>query len=308
MKTRIAKVTTTGDELIELLQALVERGGPAEGDWPELVGALASEHGRQFVIQDGVSHRRSSNKRLELFLAGCPRVFHGTATMQGFARCKPHGYAGDFEIIERIYNMACSALADLSAWDRFFHAGDAARAVRNRASVLRQIIGETRPRKILTVGCGPSLDILQATAGLGEPIEITFLDTDSAALARAAVNLGSMPQITAHFVHKNALRYRTDEKFDLIWSSGLFDYLNDKTAVFLLKRLTGMMADNGAICFGNFGHENRSRPYMEIIGEWFLRHRAPRDLEKLATAADIARSRFRCQADDTGLNLFALCA
>lgn len=50
-------------------------------------------------------------------------------TMQGFALQKPHGYAGDYEIIDKIYTETVSHDRALTKWDLYFHAQHAPRAV-----------------------------------------------------------------------------------------------------------------------------------------------------------------------------------
>ena len=42
------------------------------------------------------------------------------STIQGFVYNKPHGYAGDFEVIDRIYNYHIAEPKHLSKWDTFF--------------------------------------------------------------------------------------------------------------------------------------------------------------------------------------------
>lgn len=49
----------------------------------------------------------------------------GLGTMQGRAWLKPHGYAGEFQIIDDIYTNRISDLPELRSWDEFLHAGAA---------------------------------------------------------------------------------------------------------------------------------------------------------------------------------------
>ena len=42
-------------------------------------------------------------------------------TMQGHAYLKPHGYAGDFELIDKIYTYWKSDDPNLIRWDDYFH-------------------------------------------------------------------------------------------------------------------------------------------------------------------------------------------
>jgi extracellular factor (EF) 3-hydroxypalmitic acid methyl ester biosynthesis protein len=82
--------------------------------------------------------------------------------------------------------------------------------------------------------------------------------------------------------------------------------INDKTAYFLLRRLKDMLSPGGTTAVGNFGIENPSRSHMEIIGEWFLIHRSPTDLVRLAAAAGFKEEELRVEADATGLNLLLI--
>ena len=42
-------------------------------------------------------------------------------TMQGFAYRKPNGYAGDFELIERIHGDFHTSNTDLKKWDEYWN-------------------------------------------------------------------------------------------------------------------------------------------------------------------------------------------
>jgi cyclopropane fatty-acyl-phospholipid synthase-like methyltransferase len=228
--------------------------------------------------------------------------------MQGFAYAKPHGYAGDFEMIERIYNRSISTLDFVHKWDMFFHETPAADAVRNRAILVRSILDEERPESLLSVGCGPGLDVRDAFAGNEYLQHVDFLDNDEKAIARSKIN-NAWAQGTSRkvgFFVKNALRFRPTTPYDLVWSSGLFDYLNDNTFLFLFRRLKEMISAKGKVVIGNFSDNNASRPYMECIGSWVLIHRSADDLLRLAKEAGFSPSRTHIIADGTNINLFLI--
>src|SRR6218665_670202 len=63
-------------------------------------------------------------------------------TAQGFSALRPHGYSGDFEIMERIYVQRISPAAHLQKWDRFFHAQPACLAVRNRKDYFKHTVAK----------------------------------------------------------------------------------------------------------------------------------------------------------------------
>ena len=295
----------TLDDAAALVSHICAKGGPAPEDYEAVGRAFDVVHRHEFTIEEGLSTRIGRVPSFERIFKENGCAFASTATMQGFARLKPHGYAGDFEMIERIYNSNATKADRVKTWDTFFHLSDGARAVRNRAAVLKAIIAEREPSSILSVGCGPALDIAGALDACSSVIQIDLLDNDAAAIARARVNLASLAAaqgIDLCFLHRNALRLRADRHYDLIWCSGLFDYLNDRTAVHLLKRFRMALLPGGMMCIGNFGPDNPSRAYMEVVGEWFLIHRSAERLERLAMESGLKS--VRVLSEESGLNLF----
>lgn len=295
-------------EAVVFFDDLVDRNGPTPSDY-ETVGKYFDVcHKSEFQIQDGLSTRTNVSSLLEDFFTRNKHVFRTGASMQGFAYLKPHGYAGDFEIIERIYSQSASQKETLYNWDVMFHQNDAAKAVRNRAQVLNSLVRDLHPNSLLSVGSGPALDVVGAIDKDNEISRLSFVDNDKNALLRAKVNLTAAGLTHSHFEfhHKNALRFRSSDKHDLIWSSGLFDYLNEKVAIFLLRHLRGMLTKHGRIAIGNFSHNNPSRAYMELVGEWLLVHRSPEDLMRIALEAGFSQDNCEVIGDATGVNLFLI--
>ncbi len=108
-----------------------------------------------------------------------------------------------------------------------------------------------------------------------------------------------LPNITFHV--KNALRFQSTTKYDLIWSAGLFDYFDDKVFVHLLKKLGSMLEGGGEIVIGNFSTMNPSKSYMEVF-EWHLHHRSPNTLKYLAKSAGFTN--ITIGKEPEGVNLF----
>ncbi len=63
--------------------------------------------------------------------------------------------------------------------------------------------------------------------------------------------------LTGSFINANIFKYKTTEKYDLIWSAGLFDYLNDRRFIFLLNKLYTYLKPEGVLYVGNFSDQNR---------------------------------------------------
>jgi extracellular factor (EF) 3-hydroxypalmitic acid methyl ester biosynthesis protein len=105
------------------------------------------------------------------------------------------------------------------------------------------------------------------------------------------------------FHRENALKFRPSRQYDLIWSAGLFDYLDEKTFKMLLMRQLAFVKDGGELVVGNFSLNNPTRDYMEC-GNWFLYHRTPDDLIKIASECDIPRDKIVVKSESLGVNLF----
>ena len=139
------------------LRQLALQGGPTSRDHFEFTKWL---HAIAALKEAGlVSHEEVRKLCVELGEAMT------TNTMQGFAMAKPHGYSGDFEIIERIYSKWISPIPHLSNWDVYFHQQAAPEAVRNRKRYFLNWLcsfeakrdGETI--RLLNVGSGPARDV-----------------------------------------------------------------------------------------------------------------------------------------------------
>lgn len=286
----------TTHDIRDFLETVIEAGGPEPSQYREVAALFDVIRDEEFIEENGLAKRVGYNEVFRDIAARHWSVFNSTATMQGYARLKPHGYAGDFEIIERIYNRNLSGEGSLRKWDEFFHLADAVQAVRNRAGVLRGICAETSPEAILSVGCGPGLDIRPMVVDGGGLRRVVMLDNDPNALKRSGANLAAGAAASGVDVGlecRNALRWKSEERFDLVWSSGLFDYLADKTASFLIKRLREVLKPGGRLVIGNFGRENATRAYSEVVGDWLLIHRTPEDMVRIARDAGFSDGKLR---------------
>ena len=235
---------------------------------------------------------------------------HFAGTLQAQARAKHHGYSGDFEMIDAIYTLRMSGEPRLRAWDSFFHSQAAPCAVRNRKALFHQLLAGIPPAtdggrsRVLNVGCGPARDLREWFLS-GPPIQVFFdcVEMDARAI-RYASNLCRPFLQHIEFYHENALRYVPSSGYDLVWSAGLFDYVNDKVFVRLLKALLPVVKPGGNLVVGNFSDFNPSRDFMEIFGNWQLVHRSREQLISLAERAGMEPSRVKVQWEPEGVNLF----
>jgi len=136
----------------------------------------------------------------------------------------------------------------------------------------------------------------------GGPVRFYCVEQDRRAIEHAKSLCHEYPEGIV-FHAKNALRFKSDKQYDLIWSAGLFDYSSDSVFVFMLRKLAAMLSPGGEIVIGNFSTKNPSRPHMELF-EWNLHHRSPPTLKALAEEAGFYPERMTVEREESGANLF----
>lgn len=225
-------------------------------------------------------------------------------SIMGHILHKPYGYAGDFHIIDRIYTKDISD--KFSDWDKFAISNSAAQAVRNRKEYFKEKMAQISPKgTLLNVASGPARDLFELyKENPGLDITATCIEMDSNAIEYAKkLNAKYLDKTT--FLKKNIFRFKTENKFDMIWSAGLFDYFDDKAFILLIKRFKEWIKDGGEIIIGNFNKKhNPSRAYMEIFGEWYLNHRSEEQLHQLAKQAGYSPSKINIGKESENVNLF----
>jgi extracellular factor (EF) 3-hydroxypalmitic acid methyl ester biosynthesis protein len=290
---------------IRFIRGLVDKGGLDSEDYPVFERWL-----------DGLAERRAQGDLPPEALATLRTAF-GEAlspkTMQGFGYSKPHGYPGDFEMIDRIYLQFVSEEAHLRKWDEYFHSTLAAKAVRNRKTYFLHLLEALQAQRaesaqtkcrVLDVASGPCRDLYEYFAARqSSGLQVDCVEFDQKAIAFAS-------SLCEHFLgnigfrHANALKFRTPTKYRLIWSGGLFDYFSDAIFRALLVRYAGMLDPDGELVVGNFSDANPTRNYMEVIGDWPLQHRSAKHLEALALECGFPASSIRVEAEPLRVNLF----
>lgn len=132
--------------------------------------------------------------------------------------------------------------------------------------------------------------------------QITLVDIDKAALDFSARQL---QEVADHitFIHGNIYKIMRNlqEHYDLILIGGVFDYLNDKTIISILKSLRNNLAPGGKIYFSNIAKGNPFRVYMEYLSNWELTERSGHDLVDLVMAAGWSITSIQFQLDKTHL-------
>jgi len=227
-------------------------------------------------------------------------------TVQGHGYLKPYGYAGDFEIIDNIYTLKTNPHLPYKVWDEYFHRQSAPKAVRNRKAYFKKIISmQLKTGKLLNIASGPGRDLYELYNDFGaNGLKCTCVEIDGHAIDYSR-KLNSAFLSNIDFVQKNVFRYRPAEKYDIIWSAGLFDYFDNRAFELLLRRFSCWLNEGGEIIVGNFNEDhNPSRLYMELFGDWYLFHRSEEQLIELAKKAGFDDKQISVGREPENVNLF----
>jgi extracellular factor (EF) 3-hydroxypalmitic acid methyl ester biosynthesis protein len=240
--------------------------------------------------------------------------------LQRQARFKPHGYAGDYEMLETICSGDLCPHPLGRAFDRFFQSQAAPQAVRNRTTLIAAAIVDCVRRRaatvrVVSVGSGPAVDVRQAVRELTPAerlrLHVTLLDLDPAGLEHARAHL--VPLLADEQLdcrRENLSRLARPGRaadalaaVDLLVCSGLFDYLDADAAAALLARFWEALRSEGQALVFNFGGGNPSRAYMEWVGNWYLTYRTAAEMRELAGRAAIPEPAVAVRAEPSGVNL-----
>jgi extracellular factor (EF) 3-hydroxypalmitic acid methyl ester biosynthesis protein len=282
------------------IRAWVETGGPQPGDYRALDSMLEGIYRLGLL---GVFGPRELSAVLDAF----DDAF-SPETLQGFSLRKPHGYAGDFEIIERMYAGYICPSERLANWDRFYQAQPGPQAVRNRKAYFLDLFGRLprpagRPLEVLNIASGPGTDMRELFASpAGADIRFDCVEQDPAAIAHAFRACREAAD-RVRFFQGNALTYAPGQSYDVVWSAGLFDYFEDGLFRRLLRRLLAALRPGGRLVIGNFSPANPSRAYMYLF-DWPLQYRSGADLRRLAESCGVAPDRIHIEQEPLGINLF----
>jgi hypothetical protein len=248
--------------------------------------------------------------------------------LQNRARTKPRGYAGDYELLSRIYRgeRCDDSLGRL--FDHYFHEQAAPRAVRHRMTMMANWIAaavrtaaadpeaDQSPLRVAVVGSAFGLEardaLGQLTADERRRVHLTLLDLDPAALEFAAQQLQPLlapRQLAAVSTNVFRLPGRSAvaailRDCRLLLCPGLFDYLDDAAAREMLAALYAQLAPGGRLTVFQFAPHNPSRAYMEWLANWYLIYRDAAQFRQVVAQAGLSGQVAAAGAEPLGVDLF----
>jgi 2-polyprenyl-3-methyl-5-hydroxy-6-metoxy-1,4-benzoquinol methylase len=212
------------------------------------------------------------------------------------SRFRPHGYAGDYAMIEQIYDLEQTGGVDptqaaiLSCLDYAYAGIDCVADLWER----RHRFSDTLKAEFARVG--PSMRVLDVACGgarylhdfvCADPahanIDITLVDQDSAALvfARRRLLEAGARNVTALSLPIARLPQALVGEWDVVLSAGLFDYLQPSEARGLLAAMTSVLSEGGLVALSNYHPDDTSQFFRDIVAHWVLVHRTEAEVAGL---------------------------
>lgn len=248
------------------------------------------------IIEDIQSQRKSLSpaEDLELKNSFQQKILPFTKQSEFCNYCytKPRGYAGDFAMMEMIWkgrtqpeNYRYRGDSSVGKMLNAF-ALDSANCEANeeRVHYLKEIISQYHNSTIASVGAGSVIELqeLLKEKGLNNNRYHLF-DSDAGAFDYIKKTYGDIPGFNYWTGNVFRTLFKKElPKFNLIYSSGFFDYLNAENAEKVAKKLWEMLEVGGTLLITNAHPSNPSRFWMEYAMEWSLCYREQKDLLKIA--------------------------
>jgi extracellular factor (EF) 3-hydroxypalmitic acid methyl ester biosynthesis protein len=231
---------------------------------------------------------------------------------------KPKGYAGDAQLLDYIYGReeqwpvpAGTTPLGQALFD-YTTASPACAGVRARrefiANLLDQLAEEVRRPTVLSIAAGHLREALLSAAvkrrKLGKYVALD-VDAESLEEVKRCYGFYGVETFTASF--RRLLTGKIDlEPFDLVYSTGLYDYVAQPVAQQLTAALFRLVRPRGRLLVANFLPGIRDIGYMETYMAWNLIYRTRRDMLDVAALIPEAEVRDVRLFSEENLNILFL--
>ena len=205
----------------------------------------------------------------------------------------PRGYPGDFETVEYLCDGRSRAesgtIQDIC--ETYSLTRSIAQQHRNKvqhqaARIMRTLLDKPGTARVFSIACGSCPDFRRIAAHLPSLLGELWLNDSASdaptfsarALQHVHGRVHLRPGNAVKVVRKSAMN---GLKFDLVLAGGLFDYLPDEHATYLIKHAWSLLEPGGVFFFTNIARGNPYRPLIEYFGDWFLIERSEDDVLRL---------------------------
>jgi SAM-dependent methyltransferase len=232
---------------------------------------------------------------------------------------RPYGYSGDFKIIDEIYKNEPQTMGYERLFDNYFLLSTISVAVRNRKEdIKRKIIKyiNVQPHgkkiRVLSLASGPAREVKEMIDANPEWHKNVVFDcfdmqNDAHKYAKGMMNGHDNVFFETINVLKISLARdvvsRVGRKYDLIYSTGLFDYLEYQVSVRLVSNLRKLLKPGGVLLIADV----RERYYnpavfnMEWACNWELVYRTDSEFRNIFVNAGFKEPSLRHSFEQQGI-------
>lgn len=231
---------------------------------------------------------------------------------------KPFGYAGDFKLIDDIYqnNPSTTGLARLL--DDYFMQTVTAKSIRVKKEDFKKIIYEfiktshEAPLRIMNLASCPAREIkelLEMDRGFSRSVQFDCVDSSEKALEYAQKLLSGYTDVT--FTKRNVIRMalkqdirsEISQEYDLIYSMGLFDNLDETIATKLIANLKKLLKPDGQLLVSGCLEKNINPAayLLEWVTEWNMIYRSRDEIKQIFLNGGFGESQINLIPQESGV-------
>jgi len=221
---------------------------------------------------------------------------------------KPRGYSGDAILIDYLYRLKPCTLADSyigRELNGIVEQGGTSKAVRWRSNHVAEEIQKLQTKldrkiDVISVASGHLRELAYINDASSKINRFVCIDQDeqSNQVVRSTYSHLQFVEVIDDSINYVLKRKLEGQEFDFIYSSGLFDYLNDKIASKMIEILYTNLRPGGTMIIPNFLKGITEKAYMETFMKWNLIYRDEDDMKNLCKAAGIPAGKMELYRGD----------
>jgi len=205
---------------------------------------------------------------------------------------KRRGFAGDAATLDFVYGHRSVPTTTRLGKSLFAvtTAVPIAEAVRERcrhiASRIRETCESGPTPTIVSIACGHMRELHLVPGDLLSAARLIGLDQDPQAIRDLAVLHRGLRLVPMNATIRSLLTGTCQiPKAHLIYASGLYDYLEYRTALQLTQILGRRLYPGGVLLLSNLSPHNEEIAFMEAVMDWWMVYRSVEEMTDLATGA-----------------------
>jgi SAM-dependent methyltransferase len=212
----------------------------------------------------------------------CKLLHEDAFTRRAFE--KPRGYAGDAGLLDHMYATEHGWSPPEMTWQgqrihRWTTLCSACEGVKTRREMIADLIDQTAGNRegceVMSLAAGHLREAEFSTAIIRRKLQrLVAIDSDQESLHLIQQEYGRFGVQTLHATARELISGKLDVgSFDLIYTSGLCDYLSDSMCQRLAENLFHKLKPGGKLLLTNFVDRIEAVGYMEVFMDWNLIYR-----------------------------------